>query len=115
VARHDARIQLIYQENTGKAGALNAGLGRAGSEIIVTLDADTILNPETISRLVCHLASDETGRVGAVAGVVRVGNRRRNLLTRWQALEYLTQIGVERAAQDVMGAISIAMCAISYP
>ena len=42
-----------------------------------------------------------------MAGVVRVGNRGRNLLTRWQALEYLTQIGVERAAQDVMGAISI--------
>ena len=39
--------------------------------------------------------------------MVRVGNRRRNLLTRWQALEYLTQIGVERTAQDVMGAISI--------
>jgi biofilm PGA synthesis N-glycosyltransferase PgaC len=42
-----------------------------------------------------------------VAGVVRVGNRKRNLLTRWQSLEYLTQIGVERAAQDGMGAISI--------
>ena len=107
IARRDTRIHLIDQENTGKAGALNAGLGRASNEIIVTLDADTILTPETIGRLVRHLAADETGRLGAVAGVVRVGNRRRNLLTRWQALEYLTQIGVERAAQDVMGAISI--------
>ena len=107
IARHDPRIHLIEQQNTGKAGALNAGLSHASSEIIVTLDADTILIPETISRLVRHLAADETGRLGAVAGVVRVGNRERNLLTRWQALEYLTQIGVERAAQDVMGAISI--------
>jgi biofilm PGA synthesis N-glycosyltransferase PgaC len=107
IARHDPRIHLIEQQNTGKAGALNAGLRHASSEIIVTLDADTILIPETISRLVRHLAADETGRLGAVAGVVRVGNRERNLLTRWQALEYLTQIGVERAAQDVMGAISI--------
>jgi biofilm PGA synthesis N-glycosyltransferase PgaC len=107
IARHDPRIHLIEQQNTGKAGALNAGLSHTSSEIIVTLDADTILIPETISRLVRHLAADETGRLGAVAGVVRVGNRERNLLTRWQALEYLTQIGVERAAQDVMGAISI--------
>ena len=107
IARHDPRIHLIEQQNTGKAGALNAGVSYASSEIIVTLDADTILTPETIGRLVRHLAADETGRLGAVAGVVRVGNRGRNLLTRWQALEYLTQIGVERAAQDVMGAISI--------
>lgn len=107
IARRDARVQLVEQENTGKAGALNAGLDRASSEIIVTLDADTLLTPETIGRLVRHLAADTSGRLGAVAGVVRVGNRRRNLLTRWQALEYLTQIGVERAAQDVMGAISI--------
>ena len=107
IARCDARVHLVNQQNTGKAGALNAGLERVTSEIIVTLDADTLLTPETIGRLVRHLAADTTGRLGAVAGVVRVGNRRRNLLTRWQALEYLTQIGVERTAQDVMGAISI--------
>jgi biofilm PGA synthesis N-glycosyltransferase PgaC len=107
IARRDPRVHLITQVNTGKAGALNAGLERASSEIIVTLDADTLLTPETVGSLVRHLAADTTGRLGAVAGVVRVGNRRRNLLTRWQSLEYLTQIGVERAAQDVMGAISI--------
>ena len=73
----------------------------------MTLDADTLVTPETIGLLVRHIAADTTGRLGAVAGVVRVGNRKRNLLTRWQALEYLTQIGVERAAQDGMGAISI--------
>jgi glycosyltransferase involved in cell wall biosynthesis len=85
IARHDPRIYLIEQQNTGEAGALNAGLSHASGEIIVTLDADTILTAETIGRLVRHLAADESGRLGAVAGVVRVGNRRRNLLTRWQA------------------------------
>jgi peptidoglycan-N-acetylglucosamine deacetylase len=107
IARRDSRVHLIEQENTGKPGALNAGLQKASSEIIVTLDADTLVTPETIGRLVRHIAADSTGRLGAVAGVVRVGNRKRNILTRWQSLEYLTQIGVERAAQDGMGAISI--------
>ena len=107
VARRDSRVRLVEQENTGKPGALNAGLRTASSEIIVTLDADTLVTPETIGLLVRHIAADTTGRLGAVAGVVRVGNRKRNLLTRWQSLEYLTQIGVERAAQDGMGAISI--------
>ncbi|HEX3196009.1 MAG TPA: glycosyltransferase [Propionibacteriaceae bacterium] len=107
IAHDDSRVRLIEQQNTGKPGALNAGLRTASSEIVVTLDADTLVTPETIGSLVRHIASDTTGRLGAVAGVVRVGNRKRNLLTRWQALEYLTQIGVERAAQDGMKAISI--------
>lgn len=107
VAQRDPRVVLLTQANTGKAGALNNGLRRAANEVIVTLDADTILSPQTISHLVRHFAADQARGLGAVAGVVRVGNRARNLLTRWQALEYLTQIGVDRAAQDSMRAISI--------
>ncbi len=38
---------------------------------------------------------------------MRVGNRSANLITRWQSLEYVCQISVERAAQDALGAISI--------
>jgi hypothetical protein len=78
----------------------------------VTLDADTVITTSTVRNLVRHFAHDDLHRaedrpLGAVAGVVRVGNRTRNLLTRWQALEYLTQIGIERSAQDVLGAITI--------
>lgn len=107
VARHDARVLLFGQPNSGKAHALNRGFGIARGEYVVTLDADTILAPQTIPNLVRHFAIDAEGTLAGVAGVVRVGNREQNLLTRWQALEYLTQIGVERAAQDAMGAISI--------
>ena len=103
----DPRITLLRQENAGKATALNQGLERARGEVVVTLDADTLVTPSTVTNLVRHFAVDENRSLGAVAGVVRVGNRRRNLLTRWQALEYLTQIGLERAAQDTLGAISI--------
>jgi biofilm PGA synthesis N-glycosyltransferase PgaC len=107
IARQDPRIILVDQQNTGKAGALNAGLDKVTNEVVVTLDADTILIPRTIGRLIRHFIADKSGRLGAVAGIVRVGNRGCNLLTRWQALEYVTQVGIERAAQDVMGAIAI--------
>lgn len=107
VAAEDSRVTLLRQANSGKAGALNNGVARAVGDIVVTLDADTIVTPTTVTRLVRHFALDPDGRLGAVAGVVRVGNREKNLLTRWQALEYVTQIGIERAAQDVLGAISI--------
>lgn len=102
-----AAIVLVQQQNAGKALALNRGLAHASGDVIVTLDADTIVAPDTITNLVRHFSIDASGRLGAVAGVVRVGNRGRNLLTRWQSLEYLTQIGLDRSAQDVLGAISI--------
>ncbi len=107
MARHNPRVVLIRQANSGKAGALNHGVSRARGDYIVTLDADTNLTPTTVGNMIRHFAVDTDGRLGAVAGVVGVGNRERNLLTRWQALEYLTQIGVERAAQDAMRAITI--------
>lgn len=72
----------------------------------MTLDADTQFAPSTIANLLRHFAADPDGRLGAVAGVVKVGNRH-NLVTRWQAVEYIAQIGVERAAQDALGAIMI--------
>jgi cellulose synthase/poly-beta-1,6-N-acetylglucosamine synthase-like glycosyltransferase/peptidoglycan/xylan/chitin deacetylase (PgdA/CDA1 family) len=103
----DPRIRLISQPNRGKWAALNNGTAQARGDILVTLDADTIFTPETVANLVRQFAVDPDGRLGAVAGVVRVGNRERNLLTRWQGLEYLTQIGVERSAYAQLGAVPI--------
>jgi biofilm PGA synthesis N-glycosyltransferase PgaC len=107
IAARDPRVVLLQQPNRGKAPALNAGLAHVRGQFVVTLDADTVLTPVTVTRLVRHFALSHTGRLAAVAGVVVVGNRAQNLLTRWQALEYLTQIGIDRAAQDEMGAITI--------
>jgi len=107
VIEEDPRVVLLRQPNTGKAHALNNGVENATGDFVVTLDADTIMDSSTVTNMIRHFALDRTGRLGAVAGVVRVGNRETNLLTRWQALEYLTQIGVERSAQDALGAISI--------
>jgi peptidoglycan-N-acetylglucosamine deacetylase len=107
VMAHDPRVVLLRQPNTGKAHALNHGVRDAAGDFVVTLDADTIMEPSTVTNLMRHFALAGASRLGAVAGVVRVGNRETNVLTRWQALEYLTQIGVERSAQDALGAISI--------
>lgn len=103
----DARIRLIQQPNAGKSGALNNGLTAARGDVVVTIDADTIVTPTTVMNLLRRFDRDSEERIGAVAGVVRVGNFRTNLLTRWQALEYVTQIGVDRAAQAVLNAIAI--------
>jgi peptidoglycan-N-acetylglucosamine deacetylase len=99
----DPRVATFRKENGGKASALNFGIARARGDIIVCLDADTQFTPTTVARLVVPL-SDHT--IGAVAGNAKVGNRH-NLVTRWQALEYVTSQNLERRAFAVLNAITI--------
>jgi len=96
------RVRLMTMANGGKASALNRALAVASGEIVVALDADTQFEPETIARLVRWF---ENERVGAVAGNAKVGNRV-NLVTRWQAIEYVTAQNLERRALAGLGAQS---------
>lgn len=99
----DPRVRLMTLVNGGKASALNRALAVARGEIVVALDADTQFEPQTIARLVRWF---ENERVGAVAGNAKVGNRV-NLVTRWQAVEYVTAQNIERRALTRFGAIMV--------
>ena len=83
---------------------MNRAIAQARGEVIVTLDGDTVFEPQTIGMLARHFADP---RVGVVAGQLKVGNRR-NILTAWQSLEYISGIGVTRMAEGLVGAITIA-------
>jgi cellulose synthase/poly-beta-1,6-N-acetylglucosamine synthase-like glycosyltransferase/peptidoglycan/xylan/chitin deacetylase (PgdA/CDA1 family)/spore germination protein YaaH len=102
--RRDPRVQLLTLENGGKAQALNRGLEIARSDIVIALDADTQFEPETIARLARWFATDD--RLAAVAGNAKVGNRI-NLVTKWQALEYVTAQNLERRALARLGAMTV--------
>jgi cellulose synthase/poly-beta-1,6-N-acetylglucosamine synthase-like glycosyltransferase/peptidoglycan/xylan/chitin deacetylase (PgdA/CDA1 family)/spore germination protein YaaH len=99
----DKRVRLISIPNGGKANALNVGLAAAENDIVVALDADTQFNPDTIRRLARWFA-DET--VGAVAGNAKVGNRV-NMITRWQALEYIVAQNLERRALSALDTLTV--------
>jgi cellulose synthase/poly-beta-1,6-N-acetylglucosamine synthase-like glycosyltransferase len=99
----EPRVRLISQPNRGKPAALNHGLAEATGEIIISIDGDTIVDPEAIPRLVRHFADP---KVGAVAGNVKVMNRNR-WLTRWQALEYITSQNLEKRAFDLLNCIPV--------
>jgi len=105
----DPRVHLIKLENGGKARALNHGLALARSEIVIALDADTQFEPGTIARLARWFASDD--RLAAVAGNAKVGNRI-NIVTKWQALEYITAQNLERRALARLGAMTVVPGAI---
>lgn len=97
------RVRLLTFANGGKARALNRGLALATGEIIVALDADTQFAPDAVSKLVRWFVDPQ---VGAVAGNAIVGNRV-NLVTRWQALEYVTAQNLERRALAALGAVTV--------
>ena len=99
----EPRVRLMTFENGGKARALNRGLNACNGDIVVALDADTQFPPETIGRLARWFADPA---IGAVAGNALVGNRM-NLITRWQALEYVTAQNLERRALAVLGAVTV--------
>lgn len=100
-------LTVITQPNGGKSIASNHGIMAARGEIVVTLDGDTLFEPQTVRMFARHFYAQDAKRpVGAVAGHVKVGNRT-GLLTMWQSLEYISGICVTRMGEGVAGAISI--------
>ena len=99
----DSRVRVIHQVNRGKSAALSRAMAEADTEIVITIDADTEVEPDAISKLVRHFSDP---KVGAVAGNVKVGNRSR-WLTRWQALEYITSQNMEKRAFDLLNCITV--------
>ena len=106
-ARIWPNLRVVNQHNGGKSAASNNGIARARGDVVITLDGDTLFEPQTVKMFARHFLAPRHGKeVGAVAGHVKVGNRR-NLITAWQSLEYLSGICVTRMAEGLMGAISI--------
>jgi biofilm PGA synthesis N-glycosyltransferase PgaC len=113
IARGDDRVRLIRAPHGGKARALNAGLELVDAEIIATIDADTLLMPEALARIVARLEQAPADTV-AVAGGVLVRNSRANLLTRMQEWDYFLGIasvkrqqGLQRGTLVAQGAFSV--------
>jgi cellulose synthase/poly-beta-1,6-N-acetylglucosamine synthase-like glycosyltransferase len=99
----DPRVKIIHQVNRGKSAALSLAMSQTHTKIVVTIDADTEIEPDAISKLLRHFSDS---RIGAVAGNVKVGNRTR-WLTRWQALEYITSQNMEKRAFDLLNCITV--------
>jgi len=96
-------VRVVTQHNQGKARALNRGIAEARGELVLCVDGDSVLAPQSLRRAVRHFADPH---VGAVAGNVKVVNRV-NLLTWLQALEYVEGLNMVRRAQAFFGLVNI--------
>lgn len=99
----DSRVSVYRKENGGKASALNYGLERCRHDIVICLDADTHFTRKTVARLIAPMRDPS---IVAVAGNAKVGNRT-NLVTRFQAVEYVTSQNLERRAFAILNCITV--------
>ncbi|MDX1495738.1 MAG: glycosyltransferase [Longimicrobiales bacterium] len=101
--RGSGRFRVITKPNGGKASALNAGIAHSMHPLIMTMDADSYLEPRTLLKAAPHFRNPS---VGAVAGNVKVENRG-SIVTRLQALEYIEGLNMPRRAQGFIAAVNI--------
>ncbi|HEY4284626.1 MAG TPA: polysaccharide deacetylase family protein, partial [Chthoniobacterales bacterium] len=105
----DPRVQLLQQENRGKARTLQRALSLARNDVVVFIDADTQCQPNTLPRLVEPFVDPE---VGAVSGHAKVGNLR-TFIAKCQALEYTCGFNLDRRAYDRWNCMTVVPGAIS--
>ncbi|MEI6603467.1 MAG: polysaccharide deacetylase family protein [Clostridia bacterium] len=103
LALNNDKLRLLRKENGGKFTALNLGFQEARYDFVITIDADTLVLPATVRNLMMPF-KDET--VDAVCGNVQVGNVK-NIITGFQAVEYVTTQNYDRRAFDALNCISV--------
>ncbi|MAB46393.1 MAG: glycosyl transferase family 2 [Sphingomonadaceae bacterium] len=105
-------LLVSENQNRGKARVLNDGLALAAHDLVVTIDADTLLEKGCLVALVEHLhaSSPETA---AVAGAVLVGNQNDSWITRAQQWDYFHGIAAVKRMQGMYNGTLVAQGAFS--
>jgi len=95
------RLTVIDKKNGGKADSLNAGINICHSTLFVSIDADSIIETDSILKLVKPFLEEKERKVIGAGGVIRIVNScvverghireirmPRHILPRLQVLEY---------------------------
>jgi cellulose synthase/poly-beta-1,6-N-acetylglucosamine synthase-like glycosyltransferase len=115
--RH-ANLRVIDKENGGKADALNAGINASRHPLFCAVDADSILQRDSLLRVVQPFLEDE--RTVAAGGTVRIANGSQvrggflvraglpeNWVARFQIVEYLRAFLFGRLGWSPLNAVLI--------
>ncbi len=70
---NNVKLTLIKKPNGGKASALNMGINAARYPLFVTIDADSILQKDSLQNIVTPFMEDDT--TVAVGGNIKVANQ----------------------------------------
>ncbi|HLO04500.1 MAG TPA: glycosyltransferase family 2 protein [Symbiobacteriaceae bacterium] len=113
------QLYVIDKVNGGKADSLNAGIAYCRSQLVCAVDADSLLQADSLERLVQPFIAEPErmaavgGKIGVVNGaqvragqVVQLGLPRR-LLPLFQVVEYLRSYYIGRLGWNVIGGLLI--------
>jgi cellulose synthase/poly-beta-1,6-N-acetylglucosamine synthase-like glycosyltransferase len=113
-SRRTPALVVVDKENGGKADALNAGLEVATGELVCAIDADTLVEPDALQRMIRPFLLDDN--VVAAGGTLRVVNGAevhagrvtrqrapRRFLPGVQAVEYLRAFLAGRVGWNRLG------------
>lgn len=96
---HHSNVRTIFKENGGKHTALNAGIAATAAELIGCLDADSLVEPDSLKEIVSCFADKDVAAATAAMSV----HRPKNLLQHMQNAEYTFGISLRHAYASVNG------------
>jgi poly-beta-1,6-N-acetyl-D-glucosamine synthase len=106
-------LELInLGHNGGKASALNHGLAKCTTDIIISIDADSYILKDGITHLVGRYLSDPIN-TKAVAGEILIRNSRENWITKAQEWDYFLGIATIKRIQSLFQGTLVAQGAFS--
>ncbi|SEF38633.1 Glycosyltransferase, catalytic subunit of cellulose synthase and poly-beta-1,6-N-acetylglucosamine synthase [Caloramator fervidus] len=111
-------LVVVDKENGGKADALNAGINVSRYPIFVSIDADSILESDSLVRVIMPFIEDK--ETVAVGGIVRIANGSfikrglikkvelpKNRIAMFQIVEYLRAFLTGRMGWDALNSLLI--------
>lgn len=106
-------LELIdLGHNGGKASALNHGLAKCTTDIIISIDADSYILKDGVRHLVGRYLSDPIN-TKAVAGEILIRNSRENWITKAQEWDYFLGIATIKRIQSLFQGTLVAQGAFS--
>lgn len=94
---------INFETNKGKRHGMAAGAEAARGDILVYIDSDSFVRPDTIYNLVQGFADRD---VGAVCGHADVQNAEKNALTKMQAVRYYAAFRIIKAAESLVSCVA---------
>jgi hyaluronan synthase len=110
IQKHSKVTLLRLDQNQGKRSAQVQGVYKANYDWIVTVDSDTVLNPNALYEL---YKAAIVNKWDGVTGNVKLLNEHRNLLTRMIACLYWYGFNQERASHSFFGRVTCCSGALS--
>ena len=112
LSEHENLELIDHIRNGGKAAALNQGLKRCQTDVVITVDADSYILHDGIRHLVGRYLSDPIN-TKAVAGEILIRNSRDNWITKAQEWDYFLGIATIKRIQSLFQGTMVAQGAFS--